>query len=213
MKITMCLAALPLAAQAALSSSAWFGGRGLALVVKRSEKDFTFATRDGGSNSASFRGEAPKGGTLFRGAADAARDTVKDVEDKFKHKDIIPENNDGPARVGPFWESKIFKEGGLGFLFGVGTGVCVRKVNQKAACAVGGVMVAAQYVSRTDALGLGGKLGWPVLDAYKLRISDRERFGFAFRSGRTFKHTVEQSLETCGGYALGLAVGLKGPLP
>ena len=32
----------------------------------------------------------------------------------------------------------------LGFIFGVGTGVCVRKVNKNAAYAVGGALVAVQ---------------------------------------------------------------------
>ena len=46
--------------------------------------DFSYATKDGGKNSASFYGEAPKGGSFFRDAADAAKDTVKDVEGMFK---------------------------------------------------------------------------------------------------------------------------------
>ncbi len=58
--------------------------------------------------------------------------------------------------------------------------------------------ISVQYVSRTDFLGCGGKLGWPKLDEYELRESDRDSFGFIFRAGRTFKHTVEESLETCG---------------
>ncbi|CAM9749137.1 unnamed protein product, partial [Ectocarpus sp. 4 AP-2014] len=101
----------------------------------------------------------------------------------------------------------------LGFLFGLGTGVCVRKVNQNAAYAVSGALVAAQYVSRTDILGSGGKLGWPKLDDYKLRECERENFGFIWRTGRTFTHTVQESLETCEGYVIGLVAGLKAPLP
>lgn len=53
-------------------------------------------------------------------------------------------------------------------------------------------------MSRTDILGSGGKLGWPKLDDYKLRDCERENFGFIWRTGRTFKHTVQESLETCG---------------
>eukprot|EP00752_Nemacystus_decipiens_P001680 g1630.t1 len=209
------LALLPLTTQAALPTHGWFGGRGLALVVKGNIKDFSYATRDGGKNSASFYGEAPKGGSFFRDAADAAKDTVKDVEGMFKkeQKEEGSKEEDNPFHVGPFWESKVFKEGGLGFIFGAGTGVCVRKVNKNAAYAVGGALVAVQYISRADILGCGGKLGWSKLDDYKLRECDRDNFGFIYRAGRTFKHTVQESLETCGGYALGLAAGLKGPLP
>lgn len=65
-------------------------------------------------------------------------------------------------------------------------------------CCTAVAVVCIQYVSRADILGCGGKLGWPVLDDFKLRDSDRENFDFLFRAGRTFKHTVEQSLETCG---------------
>lgn len=46
--------------------------------------DFSYATQDGGKDSASFYGEPPKGGSFFRDAADAAKDTVKDVEGIFK---------------------------------------------------------------------------------------------------------------------------------
>ncbi|CAN0348392.1 unnamed protein product [Ectocarpus sp. 6 AP-2014] len=214
MKLAMCLALVPLAAEAAVPSNGWFGGRGVALVVKGGDQKFTYATKDGGSDSASFYGEAPKGGSFLREIADSFRDTVKDTEEKFKQKEtVVAPTKEDRFHVGPFWESKLFKEGGLGFLFGLGTGVCVRKVNQNAAYAVSGALVAAQYVSRTDILGCGGKLGWPKLDDYKLRDCERENFGFIWRTGRTFKHTVEESLETCEGYVIGLAAGLKAPLP
>lgn len=56
-----------------------------------------------------------------------------------------------------------------------------------------------QYISRTDILGCGGKLGWPKLDDDKLRECERDgNFRFIYRAGRTFKHTVQESLETCG---------------
>lgn len=69
----------------------------------------------------------------------------------------------------------------------------------------------AQYISRTDILGCGGKLGWPKLDDYKLRECDRDSFGFVWRAGRTFKHTVQESLETCGTFldaVVGVVAGL-----
>ncbi|CAB1097423.1 unnamed protein product [Ectocarpus sp. CCAP 1310/34] len=213
MKLAMCLTLVPLAAEAALPSNGWFGGRGLALVVKGGDQKFTYATKDGGSDSASFYGEAPKGGSFLREIADSFRNIVKDTEEKCKKETVVAPTKEDHFHVGPFWESKLFKEGGLGFLFGLGTGVCVRKVNHNAAYAVSGALVAAQYVSRTDILGFGGKLGWPKLDDYKLRDCERENFDFIWRTGRTFKHTVQESLETCEGYVIGLAAGLKAPLP
>lgn len=59
--------------------------------------DFSYATRDGGKNSASFYGEAPRGGSFFRNAADAAKDTVKDVEGIFnKVKGRMQYDRDAP---------------------------------------------------------------------------------------------------------------------
>lgn len=52
---------------------------------------FTYATKDGGSDSASFYGEAPKGGSFFRDIADSVRDTIKDVEENCKvGKEPVP---------------------------------------------------------------------------------------------------------------------------
>lgn len=52
-------------------------------VCTFASSDFSYTTGDGGKNSASFYGEAPKGGSFFKDA-DAAKDTVKDVEGMFK---------------------------------------------------------------------------------------------------------------------------------
>lgn len=220
MKLTLFLPLLTLADAAlnAAPTNGWFGGRsGLALVVKGNKKSgFTYATRDGGDESASFYGTAPKGGALLRDAADCAKEAVDFRSKKDDVKVNGGSNGDEEGRsfhIGPFLESKLFKEGGLGFLFGGGTAYCVRKVNRNAAYAVGGACVAAQYLSRSDFLGCGGKLGWPKLNCDELRDSDRENFPCLWRAGRMFKDTVAQSLPTVEGYVVGLAAGLKAPLP
>ncbi|CAN0002567.1 unnamed protein product, partial [Hapterophycus canaliculatus] len=88
----------------------------------------------------------------------------------------------------------------LGFLFGFGTGVCARKVNKRAAYAVSCTIVAAQYMSRADIFGCGGKLGWPRLGSFEQRefVSERDNFGFIWRASRSIKHTVGEFLETSG---------------
>lgn len=90
--------------------------RNVRAAVSRAPPGFSYATRDGGKDSASFYGEAPKGGgSIFRDVAGAVKGAVKDtlseVEGMFEV--MCPDHD--PRSFGVFFFLLFFWSNGVRF--------------------------------------------------------------------------------------------------
>ncbi|CAM9537737.1 unnamed protein product, partial [Sphacelaria rigidula] len=100
----------------------------------------------------------------------------------------------------------------LGFVLGAGTAVVLKKTEKKYAYAVGGTCAVAHFLSRSDFLGCGGKLGWCKLNDDQLAPCERETCPCFWRTMRILKHTAQGAVPSGAGFAAGFYAVLKGPV-